>query len=188
MHANATLVAERATLFNEPVIPAIQICPAMRCKEAAAIFPNQRPNMFAISPRNVDLIDSAAIKECEATLAVRRWNLVQPYPDFEEEHEPMRLSLVTHFADDPEQMQILRRDPEREFFHRLPASASVRRFAQFAQKLAAGRTPQAEIGLSRPLHEQHFVLRVEAIEKRRDVVRQFHSTAFPGEGRSHCDW
>src|SRR6187551_15281 len=102
----------------------------MRRKETSAMFPNQRPNMFAISAGNLQLIDGAAVEECKATLAVQRWHLINSRPDFKEEHKPMRLTLVTHFADDPEQMQVSRRDAEREFFLRLPTSARIRRFTE----------------------------------------------------------
>lgn len=84
----------------------------------------------------------------------------------------MRLFSVAAFTDQPSEVQVCRSHPNAQFFLCFAAGGRVRRFAGSRIELSAARTPEPTIGLLRPFEKEHAVLLVEAVEERRDVVRQ----------------
>ena len=86
----------------------------------------------------------------------------------------MGVAGVTNFADDAGEAGFAFGDVQGDFFVGFAAGAAVRGFAFVDVEFAAGRAPEAEVGLLGAFHEQDFVVVVEAVEERGDFVRQSH--------------
>src|SRR6266498_5850845 len=79
---------------------------AVRGKKAAAMFPEQRPEPLAIGLRNRKRIELSPGEKREAPLAMRRRQRLEARLDLEEEHQPVRLSLVAVLAGQTRQVKI----------------------------------------------------------------------------------
>src|SRR5207247_2809174 len=94
--------------------------------------------------------------------------------DYEEEHQPMTLALIAMLAYQTGQVQVSRQERDAEFLLRLTAGARVGRFTFIRVQFSAAGTPQPEIWLLGPLQQKDFVLVIETIKERSDLVRQGH--------------
>jgi len=148
---------------------------AMRRKKSAAMLPEPGPDAFAIRVRQFQGIQRSARKELKIPFPMIFRKRFEPGQYFEQEHQPVRGSLIAVFADDAGEVQITRSKGQRNFLVRFPAGAGVRRFAIVRVQFAAARTPQAAIRLLRPLDQQHFVALIEAVKQRGDFVGQRHA-------------
>src|SRR5688572_19050784 len=82
----------------------------------------------------------------------------------------MRFPLIAVLANDAGQVQRCRFDLQSKFLPYLAARAGVRRFSRFGVELSSARTPKAAIRLLRPMHQQHFIAVIEAVEQRSDSI------------------
>jgi hypothetical protein len=147
----------------------------MSSKETAAMLPEQGPDPLTISLWQIEAIEFRSRKEFKPSLAMGRRQGFQPSFDLEQKHEPMRLTLVTTFADQSGQVEVPRPQAQSSFFSRFATGAGVRRFTARRIELSAARTPQATVGLAASLQQQYFVTLVETEQERRDLVRQLHA-------------
>src|SRR5665213_2573969 len=92
--------------FQSPLVPPVRLAMAVRREKAAAKLPEPRPDLFAVSLRDFQRRDFIARKKTKAPFSVRRREGFQFHPDLEKKHEPVRLAVITVFADQPGQMQI----------------------------------------------------------------------------------
>lgn len=84
----------------------------------------------------------------------------------------MGLAGVTVLAYDPRKMEVGGLDLNAEFLPGLAARCRVRRLAAGRVELSTTRTPEAQVRLLRPLHQEHAILFVEAIQQRCNLVRK----------------
>ncbi len=152
----------------------------MRGKEAATMLPEQGPDLVAVGPGQRQTGQLVCRKKLEAPFAVRRRQEVESGSNFEEEHQPVGLPLVTVLADQPGQMQVGGLEGQTKFFRGFATGAGVRRFAQVGPEFSAARTPQAAVRFLRPLQQEDFVLFIETVEQRADLVRQRHPLSETG--------
>ncbi len=146
---------------------------AVRGKVAAAILPEPRPDAFAVGLRNVQFIQRGARKKLKAAFAHRRREPLELRLQLEQKHEPVRLPLKTVFAHEAGKVEVGRRELLAEFLVRLARGADVGRFAEVGLKLAAARTPEAEVGLLGAFEQEDFVALVEAVKQRSNTIRIF---------------
>src|SRR5262245_58591107 len=92
--------------FQRPVVAAIGMAMAMRGEKAAAMAPEQRPDLLAIGLRQRQLLQRSGGKEFEAPFRVRRRPMRESLFHLKQKHEPVRLAFVTVFADKAGQMKI----------------------------------------------------------------------------------
>src|SRR5437867_13218339 len=84
----------RVGFFDGPGVASIGRAMAVRGEKAAAMFPEQRPELLAIGLRNRKRIEFGPGEKREAPLAMRRRQRLEVRLDLEEEHQPVRLSLI----------------------------------------------------------------------------------------------
>ena len=150
-------------------------------EEPAAMLPEQRPDLLAIGLRQPQGPDGGAGEKLKPPFAMRDRQRRQPGFDLEQEHQPVAITGVSVLADQACKMQVARLPLAVEFLAGLPAGTGAGRFADVHVQFAAGWAPQAEIRLLGPLQQQHFVLLVEAIEQRRNLVGQRHGRSEAGK-------
>src|SRR5579859_4937267 len=146
----------------------------MSREEPPAMLPEPGPDPLAVSSRQLQGINGVACEESKAALAMGRRQGIEFAPNFEEEHKPVAVALVTVFADQARQMQVRSRNPEPKFFLSLPAGTRIGRFTFRSIEFPAARTPQAKIRLLRPFQQQDFFVSVETIQQCGDVVSGTH--------------
>ena len=112
------------------------------------------------------------LKECEPALAMCRGQMGEARLDFKKEHQPVCLAVAAVLADETREVEVGGLNLNAEFFPGLAARRSVRRLAMGRVELSPTRTPKAKVRLLRPLHQQHAILFVEAIEQCRYLVRK----------------
>lgn len=160
-------------LFDGPGAGAVGVALRKGGEESSAMFPKQRPDLIAIGLGDGELIQSRARDERERAFAMRRRELTDSRPDFEQEHEPVRLALITELADQSGEVQIGGLQNETCFLGGLATGARVRGFPEAFLQLAAGRRPQAAVRLLGSVQEEDLVGFVEAVQQRGDFMRQF---------------
>jgi len=138
------------------------------------MLPEPWPDPFAIRLRKLEPAQGLTRKELEGSFAMIGRQRLQAWPHFEQEHEPVCVSLIAMFADNARQVQVAGLNLQPQFFLSFTAGAGERRFAVVRVQFAARRTPEAKIWLLRSLQQKHFVACVEAIEQRGDFVGQRH--------------
>jgi hypothetical protein len=94
-------------------------------EEAAAMPPEKWPDLFGVGLWNSQGRNIGRGKKGELAFGVRGRQGVQPWVDFKKEHEPVRLSFVTVFADQAGQMQVIRAQFQADFLG--VAAAELRR-------------------------------------------------------------
>ena len=161
-----------ARLFYGPVQLSLWAAVAVRRKETAAMLPEQRPEAFLVCPRKAQTGQVAPRMETESAFAMGCRHLAEPPLDFEQEHEPVGLSLVSVFADQTGQVQVGWLEAQADFLLGFATGAGIRGFAGFGFQLAAARAPQATVGFLSALEQQHSVSVVEAVEQGGDAVGQ----------------
>lgn len=142
---------------------------AISGEEAAAMTPEQRPDLFKVSPGQVQSCEGFARKKPENPLAMRHRSHLQPRLHLKQKHEPMALAFVSVFGDDSGEMQIGRLELQPHFLRRFATGAGIRRFADVHVQLSATGTPHAQVWLLGPFHQQHFVPLIKAIEQGGDL-------------------
>ena len=153
----------------------------MRREKPAAIFPEERPDLFEVALRHFQRGELVGAEETKFSFAMDRWQGSEACFDFKKKNQPVRLDLVAVFAYHSEQMQVGRLKFQTDFLLRLAAGAGIRGFADFLDQLSARRTPAAAVRFLRPFQQENFVSLVEAIEQRRDLVGQRHRGNFEGQ-------
>lgn len=149
-------------------------------EEAAAIFPEPRPDAFAVGLWDVQAVERGAWEELEAAFAHGRRELFQFRFQLKQKHEPVRLALEGVFAHEAGQMEIGWGESQAEFLVCLARRANVGRFADVSLEFAAARTPEPEVGLLRAFEQEDFVALVEAVEQRGDFEGQVHARSEAG--------
>ena len=160
-------------LFDGPGAGAVGVALRKGGEESSAMLPKQRPDLIAIGLRDCELIQSGARYERKRAFAMRRRELMDSRPDFEQEHEPVRLALIAELADQSGEVEIGGLQDETGFLGGLATGARVRRFPEAFLQLAAGRRPQAAVRLLGSVQEEDLVGFVEAVQQRSDFMRQF---------------
>src|SRR2546423_4789902 len=94
--------------LDQPVIAAVGMTMAMGREKAAAMPPKQGPDLFAVGLRQRRLFERGEGEEFKPSLVMRRRQGRQSVFQFEQKHQPVRLSLVTVLADDSRQVQVRR--------------------------------------------------------------------------------
>src|SRR5581483_6176144 len=146
---------------------------AMGGEEAPAEFPEPGPKALAIGLRQRERRQFLPREELKPAFAMDRRKHGQPGPQLEEKHEPMALAQVAVLADQAGEVKIRRTGADAEFLRGFTARTGVRRFTGGGVQLAAAGAPQAAVGLLRALHQEHAVLRIEAVKQRGNFVRQW---------------
>ena len=146
----------------------------VRREKAAPEPPEHGPDLLRIRLWNIQGRDLRGAEKPEFTLTMRRRQKLHPQFDLEQEHQPMRLAFVAMFADDACQMQFFRFQPQPKFFLGLATGAGVGGLAGVHLQFAAARTPQTEIRLLRPSHQERLVPQVETVKQRGNFVGQEH--------------
>src|ERR1041385_6429935 len=93
-------------LLQRPLIASIRVAMAMRSEEPAAMFPEPRPDFFAIGLRQRQPVERGAGKKLKPSFAMNGRQGIQSPFDLEQEHQPMTASQITVLADDPGEMQV----------------------------------------------------------------------------------
>ena len=75
-------------------------------EEAAAVFPEPRPDLFLIGLGDFQTRERFTREEMEAAFAVDGWKSFQLFLHFKQEHQPMILALKAVFADDTGEVQV----------------------------------------------------------------------------------
>src|SRR6266704_407675 len=127
----------------------------MRREKTATMFPEQRPDLFAVRLRQRQRLQFGTAEKSEFPFGVLRGKFGKPRFDFEEEHQPMRGSAIAMLGNDSDQMEIGRSNAEAKFLGRFAAGAGIGRFAVFDLHLAAGWTPESAIRLASSLQQEH---------------------------------
>lgn len=78
----------------------------MRGEEAAAVLPEPRPDAFAVGLRKVQAAQRDAREELEAAFAHGRRDLFELWFQFKQEHQPVRVALVTVFTHKPGEVEV----------------------------------------------------------------------------------
>ena len=146
----------------------------MRRKKSAAMFPEQRPDLLEVGLGHFQFVKFFPGYKSEITFFMRWRHLSEQRLDLKEKHQPMRLPLVTSFADQTSQMQILGRKFQTDLLLRLATSADIRRFTVGHVQLAAEGTPQTTIRFVCALEQENFAGCVEAVEQGGDFIWQRH--------------
>src|SRR5262245_20699142 len=107
-------------------------------KEAAAILPKPRPNTFAVSIGQTQSIERVAAEKLKSAFTHGGRSFTQTRLEFEEEHEPMRLSVKTVFTHEAREVKIAERKLQAHFLESFPARASVGRLSFFGVQFTAG--------------------------------------------------
>ncbi len=149
-------------------------------EEAAAVPPEQWPDLFAVGGGESEVRDGAFLDERKSPFPVSWREMAKASFDLEEEHQPVGLSQIAVFAHEPGEVEFLGDDMDAQFLLGLPTGAGVRRLADFLVELSTGRTPEPLIGLLCALQKQDFVRLVEAIEQGGDLVGQRHGERMGG--------
>src|SRR5262245_19767142 len=169
----------RAGRFDGPDILAICRAFAMGGEKAPAMFPEEWPELFTIGFRNWKRVEFGAWEKRKAPFTMWRRQRLQALFDLEQEHQPVRLSLVAVLAGQTGQMKIAGSQRQAEFLSRLAAGAGVRRLARLGAEFAAARAPEAAVGFLGPFKQEHLVAVIERVEQRGNVVRQGHHLSEP---------
>jgi hypothetical protein len=98
---------------------------AMGGEEPSAVLPEQRPDEVAIGLGQGQGVELSATEEGESSLAVGRGRLNKAGLDLEEEHQPMRLSLITAFGNDAGEVQVRGFQDERSLLVGFPDRAGM---------------------------------------------------------------
>ena len=122
-------------------------------EKAAAMPPEKGPNLFGVGLWNFQGRNVGCGKKGELAFGVRGRQGIQARSDFKEEHEPVRLSFITVFADQAGQMQVIRAQLQADFLGGFAAGADVGRFAGGHVQLAAAGAPEAAVGLAPALQQ-----------------------------------
>ena len=157
---------------------------AMRCEEPSTMFPELRPDLFAIGLRKLQRIQLRAGEELESPFTMGRRSDYESPLDFKEEHQPVRLPVVTVLAHEPGQMQLGRRNVQSHFLMRFATGARIRRFTDVGMELPSTWAPQAAIRFLCSFEQQHLVALVKHIEQGRNLVRQRHARSESGLAQS----
>src|SRR5579859_8206 len=161
--------------FDAPIVAAVGMTVAMRRKKSAAMFPEQRPDLLEVGLGGLEIGQIRPRKKFETAFAMRWRDGIQPGRHLEQEQQPMALVFVAALGDDAGEMQIGGGDLHAHLLPCLAAGAFVRGLAILRVQFAAAGTPQSEIRLLRPFHEQDFIALIETIKQRGDLVRQCHA-------------
>src|SRR5580698_3428692 len=113
--------------FNDPVAAAIGVAMTMRGKKAVAMLPKKRPDFFGVGWRDGQAGDLLWRKKGERTFRMRRRHGLKTRFNLEQEHEPMRLPLVTVFGNQGGKMQVRGNKFHAHFFKGFAAGAGVGR-------------------------------------------------------------
>ena len=143
-------------------------------EEAAAMLPKERPDAFNVCLRKLCFGQFGAGEEAEYPLTMLLWQSFESRFNFKKEHEPVRLALVTVFADQPREVKVARLEPEAKFLFGFAAGAGVRGFAGSGIEFSTARTPTAAVWFPGALDEQYFVFSIKTIKQRGDLIRQTH--------------
>ena len=148
---------------------------AMGGEETAAMLPEQGPDLFPIGGRQAERFEFATWEEGKASLAVGRGEMIEAWEDFEEEHQPVGLSLVTALAHEGREAEIRGREMNAKFLECLPTGARVGGLADVLMEFSAAGAPQPPIGFLGTFQQQDLVRCVEAVEQRCNLVGQAHA-------------
>lgn len=94
--------------------------------------------------------------------------------DLEKEHQPVGLALAALLADQAGQVQIRRGNGETDFLRSFAAGTGIGRLALIGQQFAAAGAPKAEIGFLGALHQENFILLIEAVKQSGDMIGFTH--------------
>ena len=155
----------------------------VRGKEATTMLPKPRPEFFPVGLRQLQIDQRRLREELKPALRMDGREGFEFWFHFKQEHEPVRLTLVTVFTDEAGEMQVARLELLAGFLARLATGAGVRRFALVRVELAPARTPEAAIGLLRAFEQEDFIVVVEAVEQGGDFVGQLHRASESGDGK-----
>jgi len=136
---------------------------AMRREKAVAELPEPRPDLFPVGLGNFQARERRPREKLEGSLGMRWRQRLQFHSHFKQEHQPVRLALITMFADNAGQMQIRGVDFDAEFLRGFAAGARVGRFADIHFEFAATRTPESAVWLLRAFEQEHVVTLTETI-------------------------
>ena len=89
----------------------------------------------------------------------------QSRAQFEQEHQPMGLSLVTLFAHDSRHGEVFGSHRESQFLARFPGCTGMRGFSRGTLQFPAGWGPKSPVGILESLKQQNFVGSVEAVQQ-----------------------
>jgi len=157
---------------------------AVRRKKAATMFPEQRPELFAVGLRNRKRIELGSWKEGKAPFAMQRGQCFEAWLDLKKKHQPVRLSLVSVLAGQTGQVKLAGRQRQSQFFGRFAAGAGVGRLARLCAEFAAARAPQTAIGFLGAFKQEHFASLIERVEQGGDVVGKRHDESKSAAGAS----
>src|SRR5688500_12681930 len=85
--------------LNRPGVLSVRVAMAMRRKESAPMFPEQRPDLFVVRLWKRQCVQFLPFEELERAFAMAGGELAQTALHFEQKHQPMRLPRVTVLAD-----------------------------------------------------------------------------------------
>jgi len=143
-------------------------------EKTTAMFPKLRPEKISIGIREVEPIQSGSGVKCEHTFLVRRRGLFQLSSNFEKKHQPMGRALVGRFGDEAGQTQVALGKGQIHFLAGFAAGAAIGRLAEPGFEFAPRRAPSPPVRLPRAMEQQHFVLGIEAVKQRGDLVGKIH--------------
>ena len=152
----------------------------MRGEEAAAVLPEERPDLLTIGLWERKGVHLRAGKKGETSLAMRWRNRSEAWLHLEQEHEPVGLSLVAVLADESGEVQVSRCEGEADFLVGFATSTGIGRLASLGVELAAAGTPESAVGFLRAFEQEHVAALIETVEERGDLVGQRHARSEAG--------
>src|SRR4051794_27023876 len=125
----------------------IRMTAAMCRKETATMLPEQRPDLFPIRYRQGQLRKILPLKKSKLAFPMIWRRILQSSLYLKQEHQPMRLTFVSVFADDPRQVKVAWLQLQSHLLLPFPAGATVRRFTNLRVQFPSARTPQTQVRL-----------------------------------------
>ena len=178
------LPVRRSTIFQRPIVPSIRVAMAMCGEESRSMLPEPGPDLLAVRLRQFKSVQSGAREEMKSALGVYGRKDLHLWFHFEQKHEPMRVSLVTVFADEAGEMQVAGLKLQPGFFEGFTTGAGVGGFAFIRMQFPAAGAPAAAIGFLGAFEQEDFILIIKAIEQGGDLVGQLHGVSESGGSES----
>ena len=100
---------EGGTLEATPLVSTAVTAMTVRGKKAAAVTPEERPDLLAIRRRHGEFAQGLPTPEGEASLAMGRWQGLYSRSRLKQKHQPMNLLRAAALAHHTRQMKLGRR-------------------------------------------------------------------------------
>ena len=122
-------------------------------EEATAVLLEQRPKLFAIGARHIEIRHFSVVKKTESSLWAGRRQFGQARQYLEQKYVPVCAAFVAVLTDEASEVKVVWAEDKPHLLLSLAAGAGVRRLTVVGVYLTARRTPFAKVGFLRALEQ-----------------------------------